>query len=229
MRSYFSPTLCSFLLLLALHAAGLGQGLPTTEPEAVNVSAEALEKITQYNSKMISDGRMPGAVTVVARQGQVVYFKSIGMRNREAGSPMCPDTIFRIASMTKPVASVAAMVLYDEGKLHLDDPLSKFIPEFKDVTYLDPVTQQVKPAPREITVKHLLTHTAGFTYSSYDNPVAIMYRKARLAEGLCQEAGTLEENMKKLAGLPLHFPPGEQWEYGTSSDVLGLVVEAHPG
>ncbi len=119
MRSCCLPTLCSCLLLLALHAAGMGQGLPTTKPEAANVSAEALARITQYNSKMISDGRMPGAVTVVARQGQVVYFKTIGMRDRETGSPMCPDTIFRIASMTKPVASIAAMVLYDEGKLHL--------------------------------------------------------------------------------------------------------------
>lgn len=228
-RFFFSQASCSLLLVLALAAVGFGQGLPATTPEKVDVSAEALERLTQYNSKLISEGKIPGAVTAVARHGKVAYFKTIGMRDREAGLRMCPATIFRIASMTKPIASVAVMLLYEERKLRLDDPLQKFIPEFKDLTYLDPNGRQVKPARREITVKHLLTHTAGFTYSSYDNPVAIMYREARLAEGLCQEEGTLEENIRKLARIPLHFSPGEQWEYGVSSDVLGRVVEVASG
>jgi CubicO group peptidase (beta-lactamase class C family) len=229
MRIFCSLILGFLLLLLAQAGQGLSQGLPITTPDAVNVSAEALKEITEYNSKLISAGKIPGAVTVVARHGKVVYFETLGMRDKDASLPMRPDTIFRIASMTKPIASIATMVLYDEGKLRLDDPLSKFIVEFKDVKYLNPISQQFEPTPREITVKDLLTHTAGFTYSSYDNPVAIMYRKARLAEGLCQEAGSLEENMRKLAEIPLLFPPGEQWEYGMSSDVLGRVVEHASG
>ena len=133
MRVFVSPTLCALLCVLAGAVVGLGQGLPETRPEFVGVSAKALESLTQFNSKLISENKMPGAVTVVARHGKVAYFETVGMRDREAGLPMAPDTIFRIASMSKPIASIAVMILCDDGKLHLDDPLWEVHPRVQGV------------------------------------------------------------------------------------------------
>lgn len=215
-----------FLLVAASPVfSALGDELPTAKPADVGVSAKKLERITEFTNKLIAQQRIPGAVTVMARHGKVVYCHVAGSMDVEAGRPMCKDTIFRIASMTKPIASVAVIILHDNGELLLDDPLSKYIPEFSEVEVLVPANPpRTIPARREITIRDLLSHTAGFTYSTHET-MGPLYREANLAQGLCQANIDLENNIKKLAKLPLLFSPGEQWEYGVSTDVLGRVVE----
>jgi CubicO group peptidase (beta-lactamase class C family) len=175
---------------------------------------------------------MAGAVVLLMRDGKVGVLEAIGQRDE--GVPMTTDTIFRIASMSKPVTSVAALMLIDEGKLALDDPVSKFIPEFKDARVLVPGSSEkgkleTKPAAGEMTVRHLLTHTSGLTYRFFGGELGNLYAKAGVSDGLTQSEGTNEENAKKIASLPLLFSPGTSWNYSLSTDVLGRVVEVASG
>jgi CubicO group peptidase (beta-lactamase class C family) len=177
---------------------------------------------------LVDNGKIAGGVTMMARHGKVVHLKAVGMADREEKKPMETDAIFRIASMTKPITSVAIMMLYDQGRLGLDDPVSKYIPEFKNPQVLvsvDPL--KTEPAEREITIRHLLTHTSGLTYES--PKLKPIYDKRAISGGLCTTETTLEEMMKGLAELPLLFHPGEKFEYGMSTDVLGRVVEVASG
>lgn len=207
------------------------QELPTAKPESIGLSPERLERIGTAVQRNIDDKRIAGAVTLVARHGQVAWFKAQGMMDREAGKPMAPDAIFRICSMTKPITSVAVMMLYEEGRFTLDDPISKYIPEFKHPKVLvKPATGEpyTIPAKREITIRDLLRHTSGLTYN-WNADLGPIYTSANVGHGIMQYDGTIEDSVKRLAGLPLLFNPGDRWEYGLNVDVLGRLVEVVSG
>jgi CubicO group peptidase (beta-lactamase class C family) len=179
-------------------------------------------------------GRIPGAVVLVARRGKIAYFESFGMRDKAAGTPMQKDTIFRIYSMTKPITSVAVLMLLEEGQISLRDPISKYIPELGDLqvgvegTNSDTgkVTFTTVPAEREITILDLLRHTSGLTYGvSGQSAVKTQYKKA----GIHSRDQTLAELIEKLGTLPLLYQPGTRWEYSRSTDVLSRLIEVVSG
>jgi CubicO group peptidase (beta-lactamase class C family) len=216
------------LLMVASVAAAAAQDLPTAKPESVGLSSERLERITAKVQQTIDDKRIAGAVTLVARHGKVAYFKSQGSLDREANKAMRNDAIFRICSMSKPITSAAVMMLYEEGKFVLEDPISKYLPEFKNPKVFvkgangrEPYTI---PASREITIRDLLTHTSGLTYD-WNETLGEQYQAANVASGLLQYDGTIEDNVKRLATVPLLFSPGTRWEYSLGVDVLGRLVE----
>jgi CubicO group peptidase (beta-lactamase class C family) len=204
-------------------------------PESVGLSSERLERIGSVIQKGIDDGRLAGGVSLVARHGKIAYLKAFGMADKEAKKPMRTDSIFRICSMSKPITSVAAMMLYEEGRFTLNEPISDFLPEFKSMKVLDPPFPQDKTSPpgalvdakRPITILHLLTHTSGLTYGG--NRLGKTYREAGIATGLLQQEGTIGDNVKRLAALPLLFQPGDAWEYSLADDVLGYLVEVVSG
>ena len=213
---------------------GLRRPLPEAKPEDVGVSSQRLERLTQTMQRLVDNGELAGMVVLVARQGKLVYQKSFGMQDKGKSAPMALDSIFRIYSMTKPVVSVAAMILVEEGKLSLEEPISKYLPEFKDmkvgVESFDPATGAqlfyTVPAKRQITVQDLLRHTSGFTYGTAPKTqVQKLYAQA----GIFSQKWTLDSFCKELAKLPLQYEPGTVWEYGHSTDVLGRVVEVVSG
>jgi CubicO group peptidase (beta-lactamase class C family) len=202
----------------------------------VGLSSERLERITSALQRSIDEGRLAGAVALVARQGKIVYFKAMGMADRDAKRPMRTDNIFRICSMSKPITSVAVMTLYEEGRFLLSDPVSDFIPEFKNMKVLDPPFPQDRTSPpgalvdakRPITIRHLLTHTSGLTYQ-WNARLGKKYIDAGIGSGLLQQEGTIGDAVKKLATMPLLFQPGDAWEYSLADDVLGYLVERVSG
>lgn len=222
------PVLLGFLVLSVF---ALAQDLPTAKPETLGLSSERLERIGTAVQHGIDDKRIAGAVTLVIRHGHVAWFKSQGMMDREAGKAMKPDAMFRICSMTKPVTSVAVMMLYEEGRFLLDDPVSKYLPEFKNSKVLvKPASGEPYsiPATKEITVRDLLRHTSGITYQ-WNEDLGPMYESAGVASGLLAYDGTIGDSVKHLAGLPLLFNPGTRFEYSLGVDVLGRLVEVLSG
>jgi CubicO group peptidase (beta-lactamase class C family) len=216
------------LLLPILTAA---QELPTAKPESVGLSSERLERIATAVQRGIDEKRIAGAVTLVARRGHIAWLKAQGMMDREASKPMPTDAIFRICSMSKAITSVAVMMLYEEGNFLLDDRVSKYIPEFKNPKVLvKPASgpSYTIPATREITIRNLLTHTSGLTYT-WNGDLGYTYKYAKVADGLIQYDGTIQDSVKHLAGLPLLFNPGERFEYSLGVDVLGYLVEVISG
>ena len=200
-------------------------GLPTAEPASAGMSAERLARIRPAVQAYVDDGRLAGVMTLVARRGQVVHWDAVGLRDVEAADPLEPDDIFRIYSMTKPITSVAAMILVEQGKVALDDPVSKFVPEFAAVTVLDAEGERVAP-DRPLTIEHLLTHTSGLTYGFFgDSPVDRLYNES----GFFTRAEGLEDFAHEAAALPLLASPGDRWNYGVSTDILGRVVEVASG
>jgi CubicO group peptidase (beta-lactamase class C family) len=223
--------LALLICLLGLVARGVAQEFPTEKPEAAGMSGERLERISKAVQQSIDDKRLAGAVTLIARHGHVVWIKAQGMSDREAGKPMRPDSIFRICSMSKPITSTAVMMLYEEGKFLLDDPISKYLPEFKDPKVLvKPANgpSYTIPATHEITIRDLLRHTSGLTYN-WNEELGPLYEKANVAAGLMPYDGTIGDSVKRLAPLPLLFNPGERFEYSLSIDVLGRLVELVSG
>lgn len=217
--------------ILILQGLLLAQELPTAKPETVGLSSERLERITTAVQHDIDDKRIAGGVTLVVRRGHVAWFKSQGMMDREAAKPMPTDAMFRICSMTKPITTVAAMMLYEQGKFLLDDPVSKYLPEFKNPTvFVKPASGKpyTIPATKEITIRDLMRHTSGLTYN-WDDDLGAMYEKANVASGLLAYDGTIDDSVQHLAGLPLLFNPGERFEYSLSVDVLGRLVEVWSG
>ncbi len=203
----------------------LPAGLPTTDPENVGMSAAGLAEIEPAMEAYIQDGRLPGIATMVARQGQVVHWSAVGFRDLEASAPLAPDDILRIFSMTKPITSVAVMMLVEEGLVALDDPISAHIPAFGQSEVLTDEGERV-PADGPITVTHLLTHTSGLTYGLFgDTPVDRLYREANFFG----EARGLDEFVEGAARMPLIAHPGEVWNYSVSTDVLGRLVEVVSG
>ena len=220
-------------LLIVLWSAPpvAAQGLPRVKPKEAGLSAERLARIDAVMKQHVTEKKIAGAVTLVARRGKLVQTGAYGMMDAEAGKPMRADTMFRIASMTKPITSVAVMMLYEEGGFLLSDPVSKYIPEFKKMKVLPPDGPEGAPpvpAKRQITIRNLLTHTSGLTYQ-WNKRLGPLYNKAGVTHGLIQDPGTIGKKMKILASLPLLFQPGGGWEYGLSVDVLGDLVEVVSG
>src|SRR6266436_7156871 len=204
-----------FIWTLVLGTVAVAQDLPVVKPDTVGLSSDRLDRIAAAVQRNIDDKRIAGAVTLVARRGHVAWFKAQDMMDREAGKPMRPDTMFRICSMTKPITSVAVMMLYEEGRFLLEDPISKYLPEFKNPKVLvKPATGEpyTIPAAREITIRDLLTHTSGLTYH-WNEDLGERYKTANVAHGLLPYDGTIEDNVERLAGVPLLFSPGTRWEY----------------
>lgn len=212
------------------------QELTPTTPENVGLSSDRLEHLTREIEHNIEEDLLAGCVVLIARHGEVAYLKAGGMQDREAGIPMKENTIFRIASMTKPITSVAVMMLYEEGQFQLSDPISKYIPAFGDARVLaDSVDGSEStekpatvPADRPITIRHLLTHTSGLDYQ-WSATLGEIYVENGITHGLVGDENTLAEDIPKLARLPLRHQPGEQWTYGLSVDVLGYLVEVVSG
>ncbi len=233
------------LLLIAVMLGSLGygnptansqaatQGVPVAKPEDVGMSAQRLARIRTGMQRYVDRGVVPGVVTLVARRGRVVHFEAIGYRDVEAKAPMTTDTIFRIASMTKPIASVALMMLYEEGHFLLSDPIAKFLPEFKEMKVAIAasgddrigVPYRLVPAARPITFKQVLTHTAGFA-NSYRGMTQAQFNTTYPRKNATE---TVADAVKRLATLPLNFQPGEAWEYSTATDVVGRLVEVISG
>ena len=217
--------------IVFLNLLAVAQDLPAAKPESVGLSSDRLERIATAVQHDIDDKRIAGAVTVVVRHGKVAWFKAQGMSDREAAKTMPADAMFRICSMTKPITSVAVMMLYEEGKFLRDDPVSKYLPEFKNPRVLvkpaSGATYTI-PATKEITIRDLLRHTSGITYQ-WNDDLGPMYEKADVASGLLQFDGTIADNVKHLAALPLLFNPGDRFEYSLGVDVLGRLVEVVSG
>jgi CubicO group peptidase (beta-lactamase class C family) len=223
-------------LLVCLCAIGfLGACAGTTGSSSPRVSAEAIAKLDATLKQEIANGGLPGTVMLIYRDGQVVHFEANGMRDKERGVPMTKDSIFRMASMTKPITSVAVMMLYEEGLIALGDPVWKYLPELKDmkvgVETKDASGNTVLtlvPPRRAMTVQDLLRHTSGLTYGHRGRSSALV-KKAYVAAGEQSRDHTNAELVTKLAQTPLAFQPGTQWEYGRSTDVLGRIVEVVSG
>ena len=215
-------TACSFMSF----AQTPPSGLPMAEPESVGMSAERLQRIDAFTQRYIDNEMVAGTVTLVARRGKVVHFSAQGMKDVERNQPMTKDTIFRMASMTKPIASVALMMLYEEGYFQLDDPISDWLPEFKnmmvEVEQADGTTR-LEPAKTPISFTHILTHTAGLM-NSYRGDIA-RYSEVSRVQG--------DENLaswtERLATLPLRYEPGTRWEYSAATSVVGRLVEVISG
>jgi len=228
---FFPAAFACSIYVLALCLAAAAQDLPTAQPESVGLSAERLQRIAQAVDRSIGEKRIAGAVTLVARRGKIAWLKAQGMMDREAGKPMQNDSLFRICSMTKAITSLAVMMLYEEGHFLLDDPVSKYIPEFKNPKVIVKPASGASysiPATKEITIRNLLTHTAGLTYH-WNAELGAMYKDANVAHGLLPYDGTIGDSVKHLAALPLLFNPGERFEYGLNVDVLGYLVEVVSG
>lgn len=206
--------------------------VPVASPESAGMSAERLERLSDNLDRLVDSEQIAGSVTLIARHGKVVYLRANGYQSFEDQVEMDEDTIFRIASMTKPITSVALMMLYEEGHFLLDDPVSDWIPEFRDPMVAVPAPQNERigvpykliPANRPITVRHVLTHTAGLA-NSYRGLTRQMYLDAR-AEN---PRTTVDAEVTHLASLPLNFHPGDGWEYGTATNVCGVLVERMSG
>ncbi len=228
-------TALSALLIWAFAASAVfAQSLPIAKPEEVGLSSEKLARLTEVVKGEIAKGRYPGAVGLVARKGKIAYFEALGVRDPATGAPMTKDAIFRLYSMTKPFVSVAAMMLVEDGRLLLGDPVSKYLPKLKglqvSVPRADPVSGRVTyalvPAEREMTIQDLLRHTSGLAYD-FTNHTGV--KEAYAKEGVTWDGVTPAEQIERLAKAPLAHQPGTAWEYSLSTDVLGRVIEAVSG
>jgi len=211
---------------------------PFTEdkPESVGMSSERLKRIDVFLQKSIDLKEIPGAVAVVCRNGKIVYQKAFGSADNVSNRAMKTDDVFRIASMSKAITSTAVMMLWEEGLFNLDDPISKYIPEFKNPTVLDSLTMSdttytTKPAGKEITIRHLITHTSGIGYGKIDGDARFraMYKKAGIVDLFTTDPVKIGDNIRKLAKLPLHSAPGEKFTYSEGLDVLGYFIEIVSG
>ncbi len=202
--------------------------LKMVAPEKVGLCPQRLQRLMAVLKDEAGKKRLPGAVAVVARHGQLALFDSVGQINPATGAPMTQDAHFRIYSMTKPIVSVAAMMLMEEGKLLLNDPVARFLPEFagQQVATLEAGEVRLKPTGRAATLQDLLRHTAGMTYEFLGNtPVQRQYTQLRIGS----RERSLADFTQQLAGLPLIFEPGSAFEYSRATDVLGRVIEVITG
>ena len=212
------------LLLLSLLATRLQAAeISIVEPETVGFSTDRLGKVTEFIDREIADGNLVGTVTLVARHGQVVHFEAAGRYGLEDDRPMETDALFRIFSMTKPITTVAAMILYEEGAFHLGDPVAKYIPELANMQLL--IDGEPVPPQSQMTIEQLMTHTAGLTNGWHiEHPVEQAYLDAAL-----RQSPDLNAFIDKLATLPLRFEPGTRYHYSVATDVLGALVERLSG
>lgn len=210
--------------------------LQTALPGSVGFSADRLKRIDENINGWMKDGRLNGCVALIIRNGKIIYHKAFGYDDLEKTKPIKTDHIYRIASQTKAITSVAIMMLYEEGKFLLDDRVSKYIPEFAKQQVLDKFNEAdssytTVPAKSDITIRQLLTHTSGISYPQIGTKEAnAIYGKAGLVAGLGVEVGRLmEDDVKKIAKLPLMHQPGEKFTYGFNTDILGRLVEIFSG
>ena len=202
------------------------------DPQEVGLDGKRLERIDQHFRRYVDDGRLPGYTVAVARYGRIAYLSTYGHRDVEANKPTTTDTIYRIYSMTKPITSIALMMLVEEGLLQITDPVANFIPSFGSSrvfsggSSLNPITQ---PSREPMRVWHLLTHTSGMTYGfNYFDAIDEMYRRAGLEFGIGHRS-SLEDACDAFAELPLCFEPGSSWNYSVSTDIVGRIVEVVSG
>jgi len=193
-----------------------------------------LDRIDHAINAEISAGKIPGAVALIVKNGETIYHKSFGYADIASKTPMQNDSIFRIASMTKAVTTVAVLTLYERGHFQLNDPVSKYIPEFANPQVLvsadeNGVVTETRPAKREIRIVDLLTHSAGLGYPFINTPLQKIYVENGIIDGLTEKEVRLEDQMVKLAEMPLLFDPGSKWNYGLSTDLLGRLVEVVSG
>ncbi len=236
-------TLIAVLLVGPVVATtGWAQGLPPIAPSDVGLSEERLGRLEEVVQSYVDDDAIAGAVTLIARKGGQAHVRAYGMADRDSGTPMRPEAIFRIASMTKPVTSVAVMMLYEEGRFKLNDPVGQHLPALASLDVLTPSDDgdgayRRVPARRPVTIRHLLTHTSGIGYrflgdlgaSSTQRVLSELYRDAGVADGLAEHDGTIEGLVTALGQLPLLHEPGAAFTYGLSNDVLGRLVEVLSG
>lgn len=201
---------------------------PASSPESVGFSSQRLKALDAAMQKVVDDGRVAGMTTLLARHGKVVAFNTYGKANLATGQPMPKDEIFRIYSMSKPITGVAMMILFEEGRWRLDDPVTRYIPEFKDLKVMKidaDGKQTLVPVERPPTMRELMSHTAGFGYGLADkHPVDVMFREQRVLG-----ANGLDEMVGKVAGIPLMFEPGTEWYYSVAVDLQGYIVQKLSG
>jgi CubicO group peptidase (beta-lactamase class C family) len=205
-------------------------------PEAVGMSAERVQRLDNVLKSYVTENKLPGLVAILVRNGQIVYHKAYGVSDVASKRAMQKDDIFRIASMSKAITATAVMMLYEQGKFGLDDPVSRYIPEFKNPKVLSSFrfsdsTYQAQPAKSEITIRQLLNHTSGLGYGVIDGDERFkaMYKKAGITDLFTTEPVSIGESVKKLAALPLHHNPGEKYVYSEGLDVLGYFIEVISG
>ncbi|RUL88083.1 serine hydrolase domain-containing protein [Tautonia sociabilis] len=233
---------CALIALLATISltapTSAADGLPSGDAKQLGFDPDRLSAIESALRSRVDEGKIAGGSALIARRGKVAYQVAVGMADREAGRPMAIDTIVRIASMTKPITSTAVLILVDEGTIALDDPLSKYLPEFAHPTILKPRPDapegspafEIVPAEGEITIRHLLTHTSGLSYRFANTPHLVdLYVRAGVSDGLSETSGTIGDNTWRIAQVPLAFEPGTAWQYSLATDVLGRVVEVASG
>lgn len=215
----WATPLLGLILSAAAPATRAEDVLPTGKPESVGMSSDRLQRLSKRMQEYIDKGQVAGVVTLVARQGKVVHYEAQGYRNREEKIPMQKDDLFVIMSMTKPIVSTALMMLHEEGKFLLTDPVSKWLPEFEkmQVRVSDGQGSSKLVPARPMTVRHVLTHTAGLATAGRGTPQP------------ATPATTLRERVKRIAASPLNFQPGEQWEYGSATDVVAALAEVMSG
>lgn len=234
MKLKFLPL--ALVLVLGLFLQSFAQSsLVPSSPTLVNVSAERLNRVDALIQQSIDKKEIAGAVALIARNGKIVYNKALGFSNVESKTPLRTDNIFRIASQTKAITSVAVMMLFEEGKLLLDDPISKYIPSYSKPVVLDKFnatdsSYTTVPAKREVTIRDLLTHTSGIDYAVIGSPAfKAIYAKAGIPVGFEGGTLTLKEAMERLGKMPLAHQPGERFTYGLNTDLLGYLVEIISG
>ena len=229
-------TLSSITVYAQTESVQYSPFLAEGSPAEAGMSAERLSRIDDMLHHAVSSNQIPGAVALVARNGKIVYYMAFGMADNRAGMELKKDDIFRIASQTKAITATAVMMLWEEGKFRLDDPISRYLPVFSDPQILDTfnaedTTYTTVPAESQITIRHLLTHTSGIGYGVIDGDerFRMIYEKAGIVDLFTTDDITIEENVKILAGLPLHHNPGEAFTYSEGLDVLGYFVEVMSG
>ncbi|MDJ0836519.1 MAG: serine hydrolase domain-containing protein [Acidobacteriota bacterium] len=235
MKKLLAFSTCLFLFWNPVFAGEL----ETVAPSRLGLSAPRLERIAPVIQRYIDEGRIAGAVTLVSRNGRIAHLQAHGMADVESNKPMETDSIFRMFSMTKQITSVAVLMLWEEGHFNLTDPVSRYIPEFAGSQVLVDCEGEtgcpeegytLEPARREITIQHLLSHTSGISYIFQGRKhIADLYLAGGVTDGLKQTEGTIGDMVKNLAAMPLYSHPGENFEYGLSTDVLGYFVEVISG
>ena len=222
MRAYLTTAL--LLCSIALAHTGASDPLPVVKPESVGLSSVRLERLAQTIRRDVDGGRMPGAVVAVSRKGKLAYYEAFGFADPAAKRPMAKDTIFALASMTKPMVAVATLMLAEEGRLLLNDPIGNYLPVLKDMRVATPAGTE--PARRQPTLQDMLRHTAGVSYGNRgDTPLHKLY-SSKLRSAADQSGPQFLEELSKL---PLHYQPGTTWDYSHGLDVAGLAIEAVTG
>ena len=217
-------------LLMATSVTGwASENFPTARPESVGISTERLARIDEYFQRFIDNNQVAGAVTLVARHGKIVHHSALGWKYREQNIPMTTDTIFYLASMTKPIVSTALMMLFEEGRFRLDDPISEWIPEYADHMVLDSDGPRKRSVPeaQPITIRHVLTHTSGLTLDPAN--AGLSEEEMQWVSNNGKPFSTLGERVVRAAIIPGTFHPGDHWLYGTSTDFVAVLVEKISG